>query len=80
MGKTAWALSVALHVAVKQLAPPRPIGLFSLEMSKEALLTRLLCAEARVDSHKFRAGFLNKEEMQRLAHGHGPAGPSPHLH
>ncbi len=42
------------------------VGIFSLEMSKEALLTRLLCAEARVDSHKFRAGFLNKDDRQRL--------------
>ena len=76
MGKTAWALSVALHVAVK-LFPPRTVALFSLEMSKEALLIRLLCAEARVDSHKFRSGFLNKEEMQRLAQAMGRLAQAP---
>ena len=76
MGKTAWALSVALHVAVK-LFPPRTVGIFSLEMSKEALLIRLLCAEARVDSHKFRSGFLNKEEMQRLAQAMGRLAQAP---
>ena len=76
MGKTAWALSVALHVAVK-LFPPRTVGIFSLEMSKEALLIRLLCAEARVDSHKFRSGFLNKEDMQRLAQAMGRLAQAP---
>ena len=76
MGKTAWALSVALHVAVK-LFPPRTVGIFSLETSKEALLIRLLCAEARVDSHKFRSGFLNKEEMQRLAQAMGRLAQAP---
>ncbi len=76
MGKTAWALSVALHVAVKTF-PPRTVGIFSLEMSKEALLFRLLCAEARVDSHKFRAGFLNKEEMQKIAQAMGRLAQAP---
>ena len=76
MGKTAWALSVTLHVAAK-LSPPRTVGIFSLEMSKEALLIRLLCAEAKVDSHKFRSGFLNKEEMQRLAQAMGRLAQAP---
>jgi len=64
MGKTALALNIAHHVAVKL---GRPVAVFSLEMSKESLLSRLLCAAARVDSHRFRGGFLNMEERRRLA-------------
>ena len=64
MGKTALALNVAQHVAVK-LA--KPVAVFSLEMSAESLLSRMLCALARVDSHRFRGGFLNMEERRRLS-------------
>ncbi|MBV6434334.1 MAG: Replicative DNA helicase [Bryobacteraceae bacterium] len=63
MGKTALALNIAHHVAAKA---QKPVALFSLEMSKESLLTRLLCAAARVDSQKFRAGFLNQSERRQL--------------
>ncbi len=63
MGKTAFALNIAHHVAVKLR---ETVAVFSLEMSKESLLTRLLCASARVDSQKFRAGFLNAEERRQL--------------
>ena len=63
MGKTALALNIAQHVATKV---KRTVAVFSLEMSKESLLTRLLCATARVDSQKFRAGYLNAEERNRL--------------
>ena len=63
MGKTALALNIAQHVAAKL---DKTVAVFSLEMSKESLLTRMLCASARVDSQKFRAGFLNFEERQRL--------------
>jgi replicative DNA helicase len=45
---------------------PRTVAVFSLEMSKESLLTRLVCASARVDQQKFRAGYLNQEERRRL--------------
>jgi len=65
MGKTAMALNIAQHVATGR--NPRPVAIFSLEMSKESLLTRLLCAAARVDSQKFRAGYLNAEERRRLS-------------
>jgi replicative DNA helicase len=44
----------------------KTVAVFSLEMSKESLLTRMLCASARVDSQKFRSGYLNSEERQRL--------------
>ncbi|MFN7935934.1 MAG: replicative DNA helicase [Bryobacteraceae bacterium] len=63
MGKTALVLNVAYHVAAKL---QKTVAVFSLEMSKESLLTRLLCAAARVDSQKFRAGFLNQGERRQL--------------
>ncbi|MCC7176348.1 MAG: replicative DNA helicase [Bryobacterales bacterium] len=63
MGKTALALNIAQHVAVKL---QKTVAVFSLEMSKEALLMRLLCAAARVDSHRFRQGYLDAEERRRL--------------
>ena len=63
MGKTALALNMAQHVALKM---KQPVAIFSLEMSQESLLTRMVCAAARVDSQKFRAGYLNQEERRRL--------------
>ncbi len=63
MGKTALALNIAQHVALKM---KQTVAVFSLEMSKESLLTRMLCAAARVDSSRFRGGFLNQEERRRL--------------
>jgi replicative DNA helicase len=65
MGKTAFALNIAQHVATK-LRYQKAVAIFSLEMSKESLLTRMLCAAARVDQSKFRAGYLNQEERIRL--------------
>jgi len=64
MGKTALALNIAAHGALRL---GQTVAVFSLEMSKESLLTRMLCASARVDSQKFRAGYLNQEERRRLA-------------
>ena len=63
MGKTALALNMAWHVAAKSF---QPVAIFSLEMSQESLLTRMLCAAARVDSHRFRTGYLNEQERQKL--------------
>ena len=65
MGKTALALNIAQHVALKL---KQPVAIFSLEMSRESLLTRMLCAAARVDSQRFRAGFLSQEERRKLNH------------
>jgi len=65
MGKTALALNIAQHVALKN---KQTVAIFSLEMSKESLLTRMLCSAARVDSQKFRAGYLNQEERRKLNH------------
>jgi len=63
MGKTALALNIAHHVATRAKLP---VAVFSLEMSKESLLTRMLCATARVDSQKFRAGYLSADERRKL--------------
>lgn len=68
MGKTSLALNVAQHAAVKD---KKTIGLFSLEMAAEQLVIRLLCSEARVDSHKARSGFLSKDDWKELAKASG---------
>jgi len=63
MGKTALALNIGQHIATHEKLP---VAVFSLEMSKESLLTRMVCAGARVDQQKFRAGYLNGDERRRL--------------
>lgn len=68
MGKTALALNIASHVAMERPDyAGKPVAVFSLEMSKESLLTRVLCSEAQVDQHRFRGGYLNRDERQRLS-------------
>ena len=64
MGKTSFVLNVAQHVGIKT---DRSVGLFSLEMSKEQLFMRMLTAEAEVDSHRFRGGFLSERDYGRLS-------------
>jgi replicative DNA helicase len=64
MGKTALALNIAENVATAE----GRVALFSLEMSKEALLMRLLASHARIDSHKFRTGHLNVEDREKMSH------------
>jgi len=63
MGKTALALNIAHHVAVKL---KKTVAIFSLEMSKEALFSRLLCSGARVDAQRYRLGYLDAEERRKL--------------
>ena len=65
MGKTAFAMNIAENAAVED---KKVVGIFSLEMSREALLLRLLCSQARVDSHKMRTGSLWREDEAKLAH------------
>lgn len=65
MGKTALALNIAQHVATNPTSP-QTVAVFSLEMSRESLLTRMICAAGRVDQQKFRAGYLNQDERRRL--------------
>ena len=63
-GKTALALSVARNATVLHDVP---IGMFSLEMSTQQLVMRLMCAEARVDAHKVRTGRLPEDEWKKLS-------------
>lgn len=63
MGKTAFCLDVARNAAVEAEVP---VAVFSLEMSKEQVAMRLLCAEAKVDSSKLRRGFLKEADWPRL--------------
>ncbi len=63
LGKTALALNIAAYAAAENR---KVVGIFSLEMSKESLLIRLLCSEARVDSHKLRTGFLSREDWAKM--------------
>ena len=63
MGKTAFALNLARNAAVEGNVP---VAVFSLEMSKEQLSMRMLCAEARVDSSRIRSGFLNSDDWNKL--------------
>ncbi len=68
MGKTAFSLNIAQHVGTRV---GRPVAIFSLEMSKEQLVTRMLCAEARVDATKLRTGFLHRDDWPRLTKAAG---------
>jgi replicative DNA helicase len=63
MGKTALALCIAQHVGVHE---HRHVAVFSLEMSKEQLVLRMLCSEARVDSSKVRTGHLGERDFPKL--------------
>ncbi|HKG32326.1 MAG TPA: replicative DNA helicase [Gemmatimonadales bacterium] len=67
MGKTAFCLNVATQAAVDGFG----VAVFSLEMSKEALVQRMLCAEARVDSQAVRRGTLRDPDFTRLARAAG---------
>ena len=64
MGKTSLALNMAQHFALKLKVP---VGVFSLEMSAEQLVLRILCTEARVDSNRLRTGYLKSSEYAELA-------------
>ena len=64
MGKTALGLTIAQNAATQENAV---IAVFSLEMSKEQLVMRMLSSEARVDAHRFRTGFLIQDEWGRIA-------------
>ncbi|MGA9564893.1 MAG: replicative DNA helicase [Candidatus Korobacteraceae bacterium] len=63
MGKTAFAMNIAENAAVLD---NKVVGVFSLEMSKEALLMRMLASHSRVDSHRLRTGFIPKEDREKL--------------
>lgn len=74
LGKTSLALNIAQHAAVKHGAR---IAIFSLEMSKEQVVQRLLCSQARVDSQRLRLGYLNEEEEKRIMEATGVLSDAP---
>jgi replicative DNA helicase len=69
MGKTSFALNIARNVGIRSRQPRDAVAIFSLEMSKEQLALRMLCAEARIDSSRLRRGYLDKNEWGRLVNG-----------
>ena len=73
MGKTAFVLNIAQHVAFKQNLP---VAIFSLEMSKEQLINRMFSLESSVDAQKLRTGQLNDQEWERLIESAGVIGKS----
>ncbi len=67
MGKTSFCLNIAQYASQRT---GETVGIFSLEMSKEQLVLRMLCAEARVDAHKLRTGHLQEKDWARLANAY----------
>lgn len=63
MGKTAFVLNIAQHIAIRE---KQPVAFFSLEMSKEQLVQRMLCAEAPIDSQRVRIGQLEDKDWPKL--------------
>lgn len=64
MGKTALALNIAQNVAVKAKVP---VAIFSLEMSKEQLVQRMLCSQAEVDTQRLKTGHMQSKDWEKLA-------------
>jgi len=73
MGKTAFCLSTAEHVAIEERIP---VGIFSLEMTKSQLAQRMLCSRARFSTHKMRTGRISDHEYSNLAVAVGPLAES----
>lgn len=74
MGKTSFVTNLALHIALSHTVP---IAIFSLEMSKEQLVERLISEHARIDAQRMRRGLLSDAEYERLALAMGPLGDAP---
>jgi len=66
MGKTSFAMNIAENASIRD---GKVVAVFSLEMSKEALLMRMLASCSQVDSHRLRTGSLYKQDMEKLTHG-----------
>jgi len=64
MGKTALALNIAQNVAIRD----HPVAIFSLEMSREEVVSRMLCAQGRIDSQRLRTGRLSEGDFAKLSH------------
>ncbi|MHB8171666.1 MAG: replicative DNA helicase [Thermincolia bacterium] len=74
MGKTSLVLNIAQNTAIKFKTP---VALFSLEMSKEQLVQRMLCSEAMIDQHRLRTGKLLEGDWQKLSNAVGPLSKAP---
>lgn len=77
MGKTAFALNVALNSVKEGRDEIKPVAIFSLEMSKEQLVTRMLCSEARVDASRLRGGYLADSDWPKLTRAAGVLSEAP---
>ncbi|MDI6716423.1 MAG: replicative DNA helicase [Actinomycetota bacterium] len=73
MGKTALALNIATNIGLKNI----PVAIFSLEMSRQQLAQRMMCSEARIDSHKLRTGHLGDEDWSKLSRAVGRLAEAP---
>jgi replicative DNA helicase len=74
MGKTAFTLNIAQHAAIEE---QRHVAFFSLEMSKESLVQRMLTSEARIDAQRLRKGQLRDDDFPRLARAAGILSQAP---
>jgi replicative DNA helicase len=74
MGKTSLAMNIAEHVAVESKLP---VGVFSLEMSAESLVVRMMCSLGRVNLHGIRAGFRNESDFPKLTSAAGKLANAP---
>jgi replicative DNA helicase len=74
MGKTALVLNIAQHAAIENNVP---VAFFSLEMSKESLVQRMLTSEARIDAQRLRKGMLRDDDFPRLARAAGILSSAP---
>ena len=74
MGKTSFCLNIATRVAIKENIP---VAIFSLETSKQQLVVRMLCAEARINSHALKRGFLKHDDWPRLSTASGSLAQAP---
>ena len=73
MGKTAFALNIAANAAIKAKIP---VAIFSLEMSKDQLVTRMLSSETGIDSNKLKTGKMDEDDWIKLSEGLGPLSES----
>jgi len=73
-GKTALALNFAENISIRAGSP---VAFFSLEMSKESLLQRLVASVAQIDAHKFRSGHLSREDWRRMTEALGTISSAP---
>jgi len=74
MGKTAFCLNIITHAAIEENIP---IAVFSLEMTKEQIVLRMLCSEAEVDSKAVRSGYHSKEDYRKLVNAAGRLSEAP---